>query len=257
MSAEIDRRIRKFWARDVPMAFEDQPKTYEEKRRFRYALQDYMHAVFQFDMYGNKQVLEVGSGAGIDSAEFLRYGAQTVSVDFSRFSIRSTKLLLKEANLDGQIALADTKSLPFRDSHFDVVYSFGVIHHIPDVSEALSEIARVLKPGGLFTGMVYNRNSLLYAYSIIYMHGILEGLLAQGATEVEIASKFSERIPGNPYTRAYSNDELESVLKEFFRDISIEAHYNVLDTPKKRKLKFQLENGGESLGWHLVFRALK
>jgi hypothetical protein len=78
-------------------------------------------------------------------------------------------------------------------------------------------------------------------------------------TEQEIASKFSERKEGNPYTKCYSKDELEDSLRgSFFREIRIQPCYNVIDTQTKRKVKFQLEDHSqELLGWHLAFRAVK
>jgi len=255
--AKAQTAIREFWSKSVPMTFEDKIKTYEEKRRFRYELQDYMHEAFKFDAFRGKKILEIGVGAGIDSAEFLRSGAEVVGVDFSPLAVRSAKLLLREANLDGRMLLTDARYLPFKDSYFDVVYSFGVIHHIPNVLEVLREVRRVLRPGGLFMGMVYNRDSLLYAYSIIYLHGIKEGLLAQGVSEVEIASNFSERFTGNLYTKVYAKDEITDLLQRFFDHISVGTYYNVVDTPEKRKLKFHTETGKTDLGWHLIFKALK
>jgi len=252
-----DMKTREFWSRAVPMTFEDKPKTYEEKRRFRYELQDYMHEAFSFNSFGGKKVLEIGVGAGIDTAEFLRNGAEVVSVDFSPLATRSASLLLKEANLEGHILLTDARYLPFRDSQFDVVYSFGVIHHIPNISEVLEQVRRALRPGGLFTGMVYNRDSLLYAYSILYLHGVKEGLTAQGMSEIEIASKFSERFTGNMYTKAYTKDEIANLLQRFFSRVRVETYYNVIDTVEKRKVKFQVETGQNDLGWHIVFRAVK
>jgi len=250
-------RTRQFWTRSVPMTFEDRPRTYEEKRKFRYELQDYMHEVFQFTSFAGKRVLEIGSGAGIDSAEFLRHGAAVVSVDFSPLSTKSTNLLLKEAHLDGDVVLADAKHLPFRKSQFDVAYSFGVIHHIPGVAEVLDEVRRALRTRGMFMGMVYNRDSLLYAYSIIYLHGIKEGLLAQGVSELDIASNFSERFTGNVYTKTYAKDEFAELLRTHFRRVWVTTRYNVIDTVEKRKTKLQLEAGQSDLGWHLVFRAVK
>jgi len=251
------RRIREYWRKAVPMTFEDKPKTYEEKRRFRYELQDYMHEAFRFNDFCGKKVLDVGAGAGIDSAEFIRNGAETVSIDFSPLATRNTKLLLREAGLDGQVLLADSRFLPFRDSQFDLVYSFGVIHHIPDVSAALEEISRVLRSGGLFMGMVYNKDSLLYAYSIIYLHGIKEGLIARGMSEAEVASRFSERFTCNPYTMVYTKGEITDLLLRFFNRVQVDTYYNVIDTASRRKVKFQIETGQSDLGWHLAFRAMK
>ena len=253
----LNSATREYWSRSVPMTFKDETKTYEEKRRFRYELQDYMQDVFKFNTFSGKKVLEIGVGAGIDTAEFLRNGAHVVGVDFSPLAVRSARDLLKEAKLDGHILLSDAMYLPFKDQYFDVAYSFGVIHHIPNVSLVLEEIRRVLHQGGLFMGMVYNRDSLLYGYSILYSHGIKEGLLAQGMSELEIASKFSERFTGNLYTKAYTKDEIASLLRKFFDEVWVGAYYNVIDTVEKRKVKFELETGKTDLGWHLTFKATK
>ncbi len=249
-------QTRKFWSKSVPMVFQDQPRTYAEKRDFRYGLQDYMHAIFRFEDFEGRNVLEIGVGSGIDSAEFLRNGANVIGVDFSPLAIRSAKELFREAELEGQLALTDAAHIPFKDEEFDAVYCFGVIHHIPDVRSVLLEVKRVLKSNGIFMGMVYNKDSLLYAYSILYLHGIKEGLLAKGVSELELASDFSERQRGNVYTKVYTADELRSFLSQFFDPVFVQTHYNVIDMPKRRKLKFSLEDRAD-LGWHLVFKGTK
>jgi len=169
--------------------------------------------------------------------------------------VKSTSQLFKEAGLKGNVLLSDAKLLPFNDSEFDAVYSYGVIHHIPDIEKVLDEIRRVLRPGGIFMGMVYNKDSLLYAYSIIYLHGIKEGLLDKGMSEDELAAKFSERFTGNQYTKMYTVDDLKNTLGKFFQNTWIGTYYNVIDTPEKRKVKFEFETN--NLGWHLVFKATK
>jgi ubiquinone/menaquinone biosynthesis C-methylase UbiE len=52
--------------------------------------------------------------------------------------------------------------IPFKESVFDCIYCFGVLHHIPEVEKDLAEIKRILKPGGQVMAMLYNRDSLLY-----------------------------------------------------------------------------------------------
>lgn len=256
MSIEPNK-VREFWNNAVPMTFVDKAMTYEEKRKFRYELQDYMHDVFKFDSFKGKRILEIGVGGGIDTSEFLRNGAEVVSVDFSQLSVKSANALLKEAKLNGNISLSDAKCLPFKDSEFDTVYSFGVIHHIPGVDKVFEEIKRVLCPGGTFIGMVYNKDSMLYAYSIIYLHGIKEGLLARGMSEAELAARYSERFTGNQYTEMYTADDLKNTLGKFFKNIWTGIYYNVIDTPEKRKVKFEIEDKTSDLGWHLVFKAVK
>lgn len=253
---DLTFKIKRYWDEGPPMSFSDLGWSYEEKRRFRYMLQDYMHSFFRFDDHNGKLVLDLGCGAGIDSLEFARYGAHVISVDFSESSIALTKLLYVEAGLYhiGHVVLCDARHLPFRDRCVDVVYSFGVIHHIPEAETVINECWRVLKDGGKFMGMVYNRDSLMYAYSILYLQGIKRGLLKEvGLEELE---NMTERRAGNPYTKLYTKEELYSLLKERFGAIEIAVKYDVIDTEHKRKVKVAVPPGIE-VGWHLVFKCVK
>jgi ubiquinone/menaquinone biosynthesis C-methylase UbiE len=252
---EIKRKIKEYWEHSPPMGFIDKPLSYEEKRRFRYSLQDYMHEVFGFTEFARKLVLDLGCGAGIDSAEFARNGARVISVDFTHTATKLTRSLLREANLPSQVVQADATALPFRTNTFDCVYSFGVLHHIPNVENALAEMKRVLKPGGQVMAMVYHKDSLLYAYSIVYLRGIKEGWLDRLSLD-EILSKYSERREGNPYARAYSKFEAKELFERFFDNVQVEVRYNVIDLPNERKMKVNLPDKYE-LGWHLIVKGIK
>ena len=237
------------------MSFVPEKLGYEEKQKFRYSLQDYMHDAFRFSDFSGKLVLEVGSGAGIDSAEFARNGAKVISTDLTRVATDLSRDLLKENGLPPLVIQADAAALPFKDETFDCVYCFGVLHHIPDVETALAEIYRVLKSGGRVMAMLYHRDSLLYAYSIIYWKGIKEGML-RTLTPEQLISRYSERNEGCPYTRAYTKDEARSLFSPWFKQITTEVHYNVLDFPEQRKVKVSISDTYE-LGWHLIVKAVK
>jgi len=238
------------------MSFVGEGVSYQEKREFRYSLQDYMPAVFQFTAFSGKLVLDLGCGTGIDSAEFLQHGALVVSADLSATATRLTRDLLQEAGFPSPVVLqAEATSLPFKSGSFDYVYCVGLLHHIPNVEKAVSEIYRVIKPGGQVMAMVYHKDSLLYAYSIVYLRGIKEGLLEK-FTPDEIISRYSERREGNPYTKAYTKAEAGALFSPYFRNCTIEVHYNVIDLPEQRKVKVNLPNEYE-LGWHLIIKAVK
>jgi ubiquinone/menaquinone biosynthesis C-methylase UbiE len=250
-----NRNTKDFWEQGPPMGFIGETLSYEEKRNFRYSLQDYMHDTFEFHKFSGKKVLEIGCGGGIDSAEFARHGALVTSTDFTEIGVKTTGDLLREANLPVNVMQSDATALQFEDNTFDCVYSFGVLHHIPEIRKALSEIQRVLKPGGRLMVMVYNKNSLLYGYSIIYLHGFEEKQL-ETLTIDQLAAKYSERKEDNPYTKVYTKEEAKLLFSKYFDSCTVDVRYNVIDLPEQRKVKLSLEDKWE-VGWHLIIKGIK
>ena len=247
-------KLTNFWEKSTPMVFEKEKWPYEKKRKFRYSLQNYMHSVFNFDKFKGKKVLDVGCGSGIDSLEFARNGARVAAIDFTNNAVKSTKDLFKEAGLDGRIMKASALDLPFENNVFDCVYSFGVLHHIPKVEKALKEIHRVLKQDGLVMAMLYNRDSLLFDYSIL-LRSIKRGLYPKLSID-DITSKYSERIENCPYTHAYTKSEAKDLFSSFFKNIQTKVRYNVIDLPNQRKVKVNVPDKYE-LGWHLIVKGRK
>jgi len=254
---DIGMGIKEYWERCTPMSFMREGWSYEQKREFRYSLQDYMGEAFRFGDWAGREVLEVGCGSGVDALEFARHGAIVTATDITDNAINLTRDLATEAGFPIKVVQASALGLPFRDASFDCVYSYGVLHHIPDVEKALNEIRRLLRHGGTVLAMLYNRNSLLYAYSIIYRHGVRERLLLDGiCTEQELVARYSERVEGCPYTRAYTKEEAKELFSRWFDDVHIAVRYNVVDTDVDRKVRLGLDDRWE-LGWHLVVRATK
>ncbi len=243
-------RSAKYWEKSVPWTFKDERLSYEKRRSMRYALQDYMAGTIGFENYKSRLVLEIGSGSGIDSAEFARNGAEVVSLDFTKNATEGTRDLFRETGMPSNVVRASAPFLPFRDEKFDCVYSFGVMHHIPEVELVVSEIARILKPRADFITMFYNANSLLYAYSILFLHR------NEGFSEDELIRQYGERIVGCPYSRAYTEDELKTLFSPFFDDVTTKVKFDVIDTPEQRKVKVAVPDQYK-LGWHIIAKGKK
>lgn len=237
-----------YWERSVPWTFRGEDVPYTERRRLRYELQDYMLTEFRFDGYSNMSVLELGSGGGIDSAEFGRHGARIVSLDFTKRGTETTAALLREAEVIPRPVRADLLHIPFKDSSFDCVYSFGVIHHVPNATGAVEEIARVLADGGDLMLMLYNKGSLLYAYSILYSHR------SEGFSDQELLNNYSERISGSPHSQVYDAKTVTDLLAPYFESLVIHPRFTVLDLPGARKFKTNIPDE-YGLGWHLIVHA--
>jgi len=229
---------------------------YQSMRKLRYELQDYMFDSFEFDKFKGKKVLEIGCGSGIDSAEFAKNGAEVYAVDMSDKAVNHTKKVFEGLKLKGKISKADATNLPFENDFFDLVYVYGVLHHIPVVEKAMDEIHRVLKHDGKCFAMLYHKDSLLYYYSILYLGGVVLKGFNKGLTEKDILARYSEGKVGNPYSRVYSVDEAKRLFyTSGFNDIIVDIEYPVIDTTTERKVK--IPNIPKKLGWHLIVKGSK
>jgi ubiquinone biosynthesis O-methyltransferase len=114
-------------------------------------------------------VLDAGCGTGIFSAIFARNGAgRVVGIDISPGSLETARGLKEKFNLANvSFERQDMLQLPFADGTFDIVWAWGTVHHTTDPLRAISELARVLRPGGSLFLAVYKRTKLTWIHEII------------------------------------------------------------------------------------------
>lgn len=162
-----------------------------------------------FGALAGRDVLEVGCGSGIAVQLFAEAGARVTAVDLTEWAVETTRARLSAFGLAGTVLEADGEQLPFEGASFDVVFSWGVIHHSSNMDKALAELVRVCRPGGRIVLMVYNRRSLFYAVykgfqrflplaRKIGLHfegarlGETEGLIARHFTVAELRRKLED-----------------------------------------------------------------
>jgi len=125
----------------------------------RYFINPEIHSFAQFTRYRNKKVLEIGVGSGCDFVQWCRAGANAYGIDLTPNGIEHATRWLESERVHGTLQVANAEALPFDNSQFDLVYSWGVLHHSPNPLQAISEAIRVTKPGGEIKLMLYNRHS--------------------------------------------------------------------------------------------------
>ena len=137
------------------------PGFFRELDEYRYDKLNYLPRLVNFESYRGKKLLEIGCGAGVDLIRFARDGVIVTGVDLSTTSIELARQNFEQHCLHAALQIMNGEALEFENNSFDVVYAHGVLQYTADPRRMISEIHRVLKPGGEAILMVYNRHSWL------------------------------------------------------------------------------------------------
>lgn len=193
---------------------------FERISRLRYAAQPYIFGFADFQGASGKKVLEIGLGTGADFENWVREGADATGVDLTTAAVDTTRRRLECAPLPEssrwQLAQADAEALPFEDASFDIVYSFGVLHHTPNTRAAFREAIRVLRPGGILKAMIYHVPS--WVGLMIWLRFGLFRFRPVGPKRA-----IYEHLE-SPGTKAYSRPEVRRLLSSLGAvDVSVET----------------------------------
>jgi ubiquinone/menaquinone biosynthesis C-methylase UbiE len=218
---------------------------YERIEEHRYRLEPYIHAVAQFSRYRGKRLLEIGVGAGTDHLQWARAGAECSGVDLTDAAITLTRERLALYGQESTLQRLDAETLPFADASFEVVYSWGVIHHSEHPAAIVSEVRRVLRPGGVFIGMVYARHSVV-AVKVWLKNALLRG--RPWRTFADVLSHHMESVG----TKAYTPREVRALLSGF-RRVELLRCITPYDTNRFPAVMSQFFP--DAWGWNLCFRA--
>ena len=183
-------------------------EAYLAQSQKRYALEPYISTFAQFNAYQNKTVLEIGVGLASDHQKFAEIGAKLYGIDLTERAISHAKNRLHIFGLQSSLQVADAENLPYDDHSFDLVYSWGVLHHTPDTKKAIAEVFRVLKPSGEAKIMIYHKYSFV-GYMLWLRYALLR--LKPMTSLAKIYCQYLE----SPGTKAYSKKEATELFSCF------------------------------------------
>jgi SAM-dependent methyltransferase len=173
---------------------------FDEVEARKYFVEPHIPGFAQFERWAGKRVLEIGCGLGTDTMNFARAGAQVTAVDLSEKSLALARQRATVFGLQDKItfAQADAEQLTavIAPEPYDLVYSFGVIHHTPNPQRVLDLVPQYMHSGSEFRLMMYARDSW---------------------KDIMIEAGFDqpEAQNGCPVAFTYSQDEMRAMLKAF------------------------------------------
>lgn len=233
----------------------------------------------RFD-FRDRRVLEIGLGQGAESEQLIRRGARWSGLDLTEESVDRVRTRLTLRSLPHvDIRQGSACAIPWPDDSFDVVFSHGVLHHVPDIAAAQAEIHRVLRPGGTLVAMLYARRSVNYQVSIrVVRRAILAAayplrhtrLLRDAPPILRAHLANAERVglrryldldefthrstdgPHNPHARVYSPPEVVADFPSFELVESFTRYLHAPPLPVRRLPLADLL--ARHVGWHLWVR---
>jgi ubiquinone/menaquinone biosynthesis C-methylase UbiE len=227
---------------------------------FKYA---YLKEIIRFNQHSGEKILEIGIGLGTDILQFARAGGDVYGIDLTEKAVELTRKRFEQEGLSGHFQQASFIELPFEDNMFDVVYSFGVLHHSSETGQGIAEIERVLRPGGKLIVMLYHKGFKYYVRKL-FLYGVLKGEFLNHSPQ-EIVNRHSEDFGNSPLTKVYSRGQARKLFAAF-EQLALDC-YRLDDYIPFRGHRFSLARSilpsrlyramENAAGWNLIIRGSK
>jgi 2-polyprenyl-3-methyl-5-hydroxy-6-metoxy-1,4-benzoquinol methylase len=238
---------------------------FDEVEHRKYFVEPHIPQFAEFDRWKGRRVLEIGCGLGTDTVNFARAGAHVTAVELSE---RSAEIAHQRVEVYGlsdcvTIHVGNAEDLPsiVAPQTFDLVYSFGVIHHSPHPRRIIEHVTRYMMPSSELRLMVYARIS----YKLFW---IMQQENAWDMSRIdELIARNSEAQTGCPVTYTYTHDTVAELLTGFRLLDVRKAHIFTWDVDAYREYEYRkapewanvsdadLAELEKELGWHLLARA--
>lgn len=217
--------VRGYWDRR-PCNIRHSPKPigtreyFDEVEARKYMVEPHIPRFAQFERWRGKKVLEIGCGIGTDTVNFARKGAMVTAVDLSPQSLDLARKRVEVFGLQDQVQFysgsAEELSSLVPIEAYDLIYSFGVIHHTPHPERVMDQMRHYAKPGTTVKLMVYYRHS----WKVFWI------LMGYGKGQFwrlkELVAEHSEAQTGCPVTYTYTRDEGRKLIESSgFKTIDI------------------------------------
>ncbi len=233
---ELKDTVREFWnASPCGSRYLVDDLAYPAHARARRTLEPHITEFADFPSARGKRVLEIGVGMGADYLEWLAAGAHATGIDLSPTSIARAQQRCEDAGLVSDLGVGDAEHLAFANNSFDLVYSYGAMHHSPDTQRCLREAWRVLKPGGQLKVMLYHHPSWT-GFMLWARYGLFRGKSLCGSVYEFLES---------PGTKSFTRHEVRQMLAGF-EDIHMRQVFSPGDlllhqpSPRFQGLAFQI-----------------
>lgn len=211
-------RVKEFWdARPCNIRHSPQPigtrEYFDEVEARKYFVEPHIPRFAQFERWKGKKVLEIGCGIGTDTINFARHGAYVTAVELSERSLEIGRKRAEVYGLSDRIHFylgnAEELSRFVPVDTYDLLYSFGVIHHTPHPERVIEQMRYYVQPGSIVKIMVYHR----YAWKVLWI------LLTYGKGQfwrlAEIVARHSEAQTGCPITYTFTRREMRNLLEQY------------------------------------------